>query len=227
MKIEIRLTSLFLIFSYCSIILRTDALANLSSNKMPKKSATFVTNKMCPFAQKCWSALEASHLPYELKEVGLYGAGGKPNWFLKLNPKGTVPVLEISGKSPTVYPDSELILDYINSNTDLKSPEKDEEIQKWRNIVSNQIIPIGKRAVLGGGREQLDELLQEIDGEVEGPFLCGDAITVADCAAFPFVWRINDEFGLDDDSKLKKWLSVCVETDCFKKTIRRSWWWWW
>ena len=168
MKIKIRLNSLFLI-SYCSIIFRTDALANLSS-KMPKKSATFVTNKMCPFAQKCWVALEASHMHYEMKEIGLYGAGGKPNWFLKLNPKGTVPVLEVDGESPTIYPDSELILDYINSNTDLKSPEKDEEIKKWRNIVSNQIIPIGKRAVLGGAESNLKNCCKRLIVKLKGHF---------------------------------------------------------
>ena len=28
-----------------------------------------------------------------MEEVSLYGAGGKPDWFMKLNPKGEVPVL--------------------------------------------------------------------------------------------------------------------------------------
>ena len=36
------------------------------------------------------------HLNHQ--EVGLYGHGGKPKWFLELNPKGQVPVLILGEK---------------------------------------------------------------------------------------------------------------------------------
>ena len=49
---------------------------------------TLYTNKMCPFAQKAWIALEekkAAHgVPFKSEEINLYGAGGKPGWFLKV-----------------------------------------------------------------------------------------------------------------------------------------------
>ena len=191
----------------------------------------FVTNKMCPFAQKAWIALEASDTPYDLKEVSLYGSGGKPSWFLKLNPAGTVPVLVDSRSDDVnVYPDSELILDYIKDFSTLHEQDKnidEEKVQQWREIVSKKIIPIGKKAVLGRSESDLFALLKEIDSEIEGPYLCGDHITVADCAAFPFVWRIADEFGLERGSRLESWLKKCNETSCFKKTVQGSWWWWW
>eukprot|EP00820_Chromera_velia_P015933 Cvel_25680.t1-p1 / transcript=Cvel_25680.t1 / gene=Cvel_25680 / organism=Chromera_velia_CCMP2878 / gene_product=hypothetical protein / transcript_product=hypothetical protein / location=Cvel_scaffold2943:21157-21569(+) / protein_length=110 / sequence_SO=supercontig / SO=protein_coding / is_pseudo=false len=38
----------------------------------------FITNRQCPFAQKTWIALEESGMPYEMKEISLYGSGGKP-----------------------------------------------------------------------------------------------------------------------------------------------------
>ena len=81
-----------------------------------------VTNRLCPYAQRAHIALAASGLKYETKvhcfhsichllfgsiyklviptsqEVGLYGHGGKPKWFLELNPKGQVPVLILGGK---------------------------------------------------------------------------------------------------------------------------------
>ena len=73
----------------------------------------FFTNKMCPFAQKvhiptptelhdssnallglqAWVALEEKGVAFELVEIGLYGAGGKPSWFLEMNPKGSLPTL--------------------------------------------------------------------------------------------------------------------------------------
>jgi len=200
----------------------------MSSTRRNTKSAQFITNKMCPFAQKAWISLEASQTPYVLKEVSLYGSGGKPAWFMKMNPSGTVPVIET--QDGNIYPDSELILDYIQETTTLhlQGTNIDEgKVQKWRKNITQKVIPIGKRAVLGGSKDDLYDLLKELDDEVEGKFLCGETVTVADCAAFPFLWRIHDEFGLEEGSKLKNWLELCVETSCFKKTIQSAWWWWW
>ncbi len=197
---------------------------------MSSSKFQFITNKMCPFAQKAWIALEASDLSYEMKEISLYGSGGKPKWFLKLNPAGTVPVLaEQDGSGSEVFPDSELILDYVSQNTNIGDNIDGDTVQRWRKNIAEKIIPIGKRAVLGGSRDDLFNLLEELDGDVEGAFLCGDEISVADCAAFPFIWRINDEFGLDRDStpRLKEWLDRCTETKPFQTTIQRAWWWWW
>ncbi len=171
---------------------------------------------------------KASKTPYTLKEVSLYGSGGKPGWFLKMNPSGTVPVLATDDDK--VYPDSELILDYIKDNTSLhaQGTNIDEtKIQSWRDTITQQIIPVGKQAVLGGSQGDLFQLLKRIDDDVAGPYLCGDFITVADCAAFPFIWRIDNEFGLEGGSKLKQWLDLCSTTSCFKKTVQRTWWWWW
>ena len=80
---------------------------------------TLYTHKMCPFAQKAWIALEekkATHgLEFKLEEIGLYGSGGKPDWFLKLNPKGEVPVLKHGDK---VVAESDEIIKYIDAATD-------------------------------------------------------------------------------------------------------------
>lgn len=198
-----------------------------------KEISTQISNGIHRFvllAQKAWIALEASGCTYEMEKIPLYGVGGKPKWFLKLNPAGTVPVLT---HKDHVVPDSELILDYIANGSiggasKLVRKNKNSDLSdKWRDIIKQRVVPIGKKAVLGGGRCELMELLKEIDNEVVGPFLCGDSVSVADCAAFPFLWRINDEFGLDSCPKLSKWLNMCSEMDAFKKTIQTSWWWWW
>ena len=173
----------------------------------------------------------ASNTPYTLEEVSLYGGGGKPGWFMKLNPSGTVPVLVVGDDDESeVYPDSELILDYIKEKTELHDNGKnidEDKVTFWRDTISREINPVGKRAVLGGSQKDLFDLLHRLDDEVVGPYLCGDSITVADCAAFPFLWRINDEFGLEDGSKLKKWLTLCSDTACFQKSVQGAWWWWW
>ena len=47
-------------------------------------------HRWCPYAHRVWLALEVKQLPYKLVEIDLYG--GKPSWFLELNPAGLVPV---------------------------------------------------------------------------------------------------------------------------------------
>jgi|EP00970_Alexandrium_tamarense_P012072 glutathione S-transferase len=208
----------------------------------------FITNKRCPFAQKAWIALEASKLPYQMREVSLYGAGGKPDWFWKLNPKGTVPVVVVNDASSSnqrqqVLADSELILEALgdgriacnNNEAALSGRTRDEKkrVQQWRDLVSQQLIPIGKSAVLAGSMPKLRSLLREMNNLVTGPYLVGGEITLADCAAFPFVWRIDNDYGIgksnnDGEDRLREWLDICVEAEAVKTTIPiQGWWWWW
>eukprot|EP00984_Skeletonema_dohrnii_P018421 scaffold8597_cov174-Skeletonema_dohrnii-CCMP3373.AAC.4 len=191
-----------------------------STTELSAKSSAetqFITNKMCPYAQKAWIALESSGIAFDIREVSLYGPGGKPDWFWKLNPRGTVPIVTMNGEN-NVYADSELILDAVGDisegiltrTADLSDKEK-TQVSRWRDIMSKQLAPVGKSAVLGG------------------PYLCGERMTLADCAAFPFLWRIDQDYGIEGDGeeKLRDWLNVCLETDAIKRTVVRSWWWWW
>ena len=59
---------------------------------------TFYTNSKCPYAQRVWIALEEKGVKYTAVEIALYGSGGKPGWFMRLNPKGEVPVLKHNEK---------------------------------------------------------------------------------------------------------------------------------
>jgi glutathione S-transferase len=209
-----------------------------STTKLSSKSSAetqFITNKMCPYAQKAWIALESSGIPYELREVSLYGPGGKPDWFWKLNPRGTVPVVTMNGGND-VYADSELILDAVGdisegilTRTSDLSDEERTQVSKWRDIVSKKLTPIGKSAVLGGSMPKLRSLLKEMNDVVVLPYLVGERMTLADCAVFPFLWRIDQDYGIgsDGEEKLREWLNTCLKTETIKGTVVRSWWWWW
>lgn len=199
----------------------------------------FVTNKMCPYAQKAWIALEVTHCDYELVEVSLYGNNGKPDWFWKLNPQGTVPVLVVHNNddetegNPVILPDSDLILNFLQDRHSSLPPDRSRQqaaIQTWRNRV-RFLQPVAKKVVLGGGGNirsgELHQCLQTMNDAVVGPFLTGDCATMADCHAFPFLWRLDQEFGLREYPKLHLWIERCSEEPAFRKTIQSSWWWWW
>lgn len=196
-------------------------------------SVKFVTNKMCPYAQRTWIALEESRIPYNLVEVSLYGAR-KPDWFMKLNPKGEVPVLDVDG-TPVI--DSENTLDYIAENfaPSLAPVEYAADIAAFRNLVNGDVKSIGRRTVQGdsrgkgaGGGPELSAVLCKANSLIAGPYVCGESFTIADACAVPFFWRIKQEFGFPEDcSMLSAWMDACEERPSVKATLVSSWWWWW
>mmetsp|Transcript_16619 Transcript_16619/g.38035 ORF Transcript_16619/g.38035 Transcript_16619/m.38035 type:complete len:258 (+) Transcript_16619:3-776(+) len=229
-----------------------------SASSGKASSLLFVTNKMCPFAQKAWIALEAAEIPYKFEQISLYGGGGKPAWFMELNPKGQVPVLVVNDDSDNdrvIFADSDLILNEMGMvmdssppNTQSSStgkglvvvgPNDDENVAKIKEFrsVLNEFLPIGKSAVLGGDKERMWSKLRELDAlmDTEGQpsyIVVGiDRPTVADCASFPFLWRIDQEYsGLWEKngcSNIPVWLEFCKEQQPFKNSIQGSWWWWW
>jgi len=211
---------------------------NMALQNSPSSSIRLVTHKMCPFAQKAWIALECSQTPYELQEISLYGSGGKPSWFLKLNPQGTVPVLVCQGGA-VVLPDSDLILDALEQGNSAipcrralasSDTERQQAVRAWRKWV-NDMLPIGKKAVLSGNTDALEQVLQSMDDCVQGPYLTGEEFTTADCQAFPFLWRLEQEFGLTSLSApaLSRWVQHCSQNvPGVRKTLQSSsWWWWW
>ena len=176
----------------------------------------FVTNKMCPFAHKAWLALECNNEDYQLDEIALYGRNGKPDWFWKLNPQGTVPVLVL--EDGTVLADSDLILDHLAKTDD------DTVVQAWRDRCNRQLAP-WKSAVLSRDTKSITQSLLELEQHMVGPYLAGETLTVADCHVFPFVWRLEQEFEAVVPPKWKVWLETCRPH--FQSTCVSSWWWWW
>ena len=201
--------------------------------------------------EQAWIALEAAEVPYKFEQVSLYGSGGKPSWFMKLNPKGQVPVVVVNNdndKEKVVLADSDLILDEMelvmdsspsssSSATRLLAGSDDEKIEAFRSVL-REFLPIGKSAVLGGDKERMWSKLRELDEVMDtngqASYICSgtDQPTIADCAGFPFLWRIDNEFGSDSwethgCQNIPAWLEFCKRQPPFENSIQRSWWWWW
>jgi glutathione S-transferase len=219
----------------------------------------FVTHRYCPFAHKVWLALECAEIPYTMEEIDLYGPNGKPDWFWKLNPQGTVPVLVLSNyMDAIVYSDSDDILDALGRDEILRSvaanplwqdDSQSQSIPEWRSLVNQQLLPAGKRAVLQRDDQKLRQVLDQMEfkrkAEYEGVvgngnddrgiFLGpsgGSAPGIADCHAFPFLWRLEEEFHLLTSTEryphLRRWMKTCQEHPAIRRTLDSStWWWWW
>lgn len=222
-----------------------------------QREVRFITNKMCPFAQKVWIALEKCEIHYRLDEISLYGTNGKPDWFWNLNPKGTVPVLVYhegdngsTQSKPIVLTDSDMILNHMEqgrvpgcqiltlpplltaTQQPLPSPPPPDEmiIQQWRRqLVNNQLLPQGKKSVLSGSlSSNVKSVLSEMNHRTVGPYLTGTTFTTADCHTFPFVWRLHQEFDLSSSyPNLVQWLDKCAKEEPAVRQTIQSSWWWW
>lgn len=205
---------------------------NVRSSEIRRTNLTIIP--LLQLAQKVWIALETVGDPYDMEEISLYGPGGKPDWFMKLNPKGTVPVLVCGGGAVRLR-DSDEILDKVGDAIPGGSkliPHKHEDLIKEFRSRLNEFLPIGKKAVLGGNKDKMWAKLSELDALIEGPYICGGDVTVADCAAFPFLWRIENEYGAlllekNGCKNIQAWLTTCERNEAFSTTIQSAWWWWW
>lgn len=178
-----------------------------------------ITHKMCPFAQKAWIGLEVCFIPYDFEEIPLYGANGKPDWFLALNPKGTVPTL-VDGT--TVWTDSDDFLDYLEQGEGSCHHE-------WRyDLINKRLLPVAKQVVLeGNSMDELQSILKEIDKHevIQNT----NDLSVAHCHAFPFLWRLDQDGRIDAARfpNIDNWLRSCEFQPEVVKTIQPEWWWWW
>jgi glutathione S-transferase len=70
-------------------------------------------DKFSFYSQKVVMALHEKNLPFDSKLVNLIKTEQYQSWFLYLNPRGEVPVLQDTGK---IIPDSGRIIDYLEDN---------------------------------------------------------------------------------------------------------------
>ncbi|KAL5721841.1 valine--tRNA ligase [Ranunculus cassubicifolius] len=85
----------------------------------------------CPFTQRVLLTLEEKHLPYDMKLVDLRN---KPEWFLKINPEGKVPVVKFN---ETWVADSDVITQTLED----KYPEPSLVSPPEKASIGSKIFP--------------------------------------------------------------------------------------
>lgn len=101
------------------------------------------------YSQRVLMTLYEKNIPFKCQLVTLYAMEHYEPWFLRLNPRGEVPVLVDGVK---VIPDSNRIIEYLednftngefkNLNPKLKGSRESKDIQKMRDILEHLPIPI-------------------------------------------------------------------------------------
>ncbi|ODO11289.1 hypothetical protein I350_00065 [Cryptococcus amylolentus CBS 6273] len=159
----------------------------------------FILNEGGRWAHSVHIALEEAKLPYKLTHVDL---NNKPDWLLKANPLGLVPILAV-GSPPIYLTESADIVSFIVATTPSLQPSN--ELQRAQSfqiaksalaLLSSELLPIIGKQPSEAVREihhknqlkairKVQELLH-----ATGPYALGERFTEADVLLAPFVGRL-------------------------------------
>src|SRR5206468_9330633 len=161
-----------------------------------------------PASQNGWKARTLLGLlgaPYETVRVELFGA--RDPAFLKLNPMGSIPVLQL--EDGRVIRESHAILCYLAEGTSYFPSEHFERAQtlRWlffeQDYIQSSIATLRHWRLTGRvranmssvpGREAMAErVLNALEAHLSGRrFLVGDRLTIADIGVFAYAHRAED-----------------------------------
>jgi glutathione S-transferase len=159
-------------------------------------------------------------IPHELRTVNLMKGEQREAWYLALNPRGQVPVLDDNG---TILWDSLAILVYLarqyGGEQWLPADAKGMgEVMQWLAVMENEtLFGLGKSRIIckfkrpgnleeaqALGRKGLDVLEQRL---AKHQWLALDRLTIADLGCFPYVALAHEgEISLESHPAVRQWI---------------------
>jgi glutathione S-transferase len=187
--------------------------------------------RRCPYAMRARLALAYSGIYYEHREILLKN---RPEELYALSPKGTVPVLQLNDK--TVIDESIDVMKWALAQSDPEHwytenievqnsliYQNDGDYKKWLDKYKYHV------RFKDGSYEEYQYAVGEILKTYESTlskslYLCGDKVTLADMALFPFIRQgayvdlnwFNAQF-----PKLSTWLKIFKESELFETIMKK------
>eukprot|EP01029_Cantina_marsupialis_P032368 TRINITY_DN981_c0_g1_i2.p1 TRINITY_DN981_c0_g1~~TRINITY_DN981_c0_g1_i2.p1 ORF type:complete len:207 (-),score=54.44 TRINITY_DN981_c0_g1_i2:156-776(-) len=182
-------------------------------------------SKLCPFAHRAAIVLAHHNIEHNMVEMQL--GGEKPEWFLKINPKGTVPSM-VDGE--TTITESDEISFYLDEKYGEKKLMTDdlEAIKASAGKVGCMLgksFGVLKNKDYTEAAKALEECMANIEAGFNTTFVHGDSFSMADVLTIPFFIRMcpvlkhyRDIDILAGKPKLSAWYEMCKEIEAVKAT---------
>ena len=198
----------------------------------------------CPYAQRTAIVFNELEISFDLTEIS---GRPKPDWYLKINPRGKVPAIRVITVSPpqVIYESSicnEFLCDYATTvlakdqqllpsdpfsraKIRLLNDHCDTVFTKSQfTFLMNKIE--GKDQELANEMEDSLAIYEEALEESGGPFLCGEYFTLADVQIYPFILRLivtlrhfkGYELSNDKFGRVLSWFHNCS----MKQSVRQA-----
>jgi glutathione S-transferase len=163
----------------------------------------------CPFAQTARMTLVHKNIRFRHQEVRVFNEDAtaiaeKPAWFLKLSPKGRVPILRHNNRTLYESVCIDQYLDEVFPGPSLmpEDPDLRALVRVWLIQASSTLPRLWYRNLNAEGkdiqetRDRLDEFFLEFEDALkelggEGPFLTGTDLTLVDVFFAPFYERMQ------------------------------------
>ena len=211
----------------------------------PKTPIQFFTlpGNTCPYAQRTHITLNELGLPYDVTEVtGM----PKPDWYLKINPRGKVPAIRVPTADYAVIYESaicnEFLCDY--ATTSMKQEQTllpmDPFVRARIRLLNDHCDNVfsktqftflmnkddSKDEEVGREMEEALQMYEDALLDSKGPYLLGEDFTIADLHLIPFIQRLvitlkqwkSYELPTDKFPKLVEWVQSCLERDSVKES---------
>ena len=174
-----------------------------------------ISHKLCPYVQRAVIALTEKDVAFERIDVDL---ANKPDWFLKISPLGTTPVLVVADRP--IF-ESAVILEYLEETQPNALHPADAlrraEHRGWIEFGSAVLNDIAgfyaakDEAAFRAKAEQLAQKFARLEARIGAPWFDGETFSLVD-AVFGPVFRyfdVFDEIGdfgiLNGKPKLDQW----------------------
>jgi glutathione S-transferase len=184
----------------------------------------------CPYVQRTHITLRELEIQFNTVEVT---GQPKPDWFLKINPRGKVPALKVPslGYDAVIYESAicnEFLCDYASMKLNKEHtimPSDDPllraKIRLWNDYCDSIYSKTQFTFLMNKDETKDAELRNEMENallfyeqllsESGGPYLTGNEFSIADIHLFPFIQRMV--------VTLKHWKGYTLPTDKFPNTI--------
>ena len=187
----------------------------------------------CPYAARAYIVLKELNIPFETQEVS---GRPKPDWYLKINPRGKVPAIKIPTENNAVVYESAIICEYCcdtQPETTLMPTDAifRAEVRLLNDHCDTVLTPAQFTFFMNKDEDKDRELSADLEKallvyeeqleKTGGPFLMGEHFTLADVHVLPFMLRLvvslrqfkQYEIPADRFPKLLKWYELCSQRD--------------
>lgn len=157
--------------------------------------------RFCPYAQRAHLILNAKNVPHVTTNINL---NDKPDWYVKINPTGKVPALQLVNEPDAPFlVESLIITEYLDEKypenplyprDPLAKAQAKLLIERFAPVQSNFYKAATQPDDCGDALEQLNIALDVYEKELKErgtPYFNGDRIGIADYAIWPWFERIE------------------------------------
>lgn len=208
-------------------------------------SLVFYYGSGSPPAWRVWLALEHKRIPYEAVRLSFDKEENRTADFLKLNPRGKVPVIVHEGWAlaesgaileylEEVWPEIPLLPGQSTQRAEARQKAREAELYLGEAVGRLSQLAFGSAepdpAKLKAAREALAQELPRWEAALAGEWLAGE-LSIADFTAYPaarMLRRVGErkpQFAADDliGPRLAAWMARIEALPCYPATIPPHW----